>query len=213
MSILDDSDREEVREVLEDMADSIDVHVFTDEECQYCEETVALVGDVMEMTDAAEMAVHDMDDPLAAELGADVYDGGPVTVLTRDTISGVRFFGIPSGQEFSAFLQSMIAVSTGETGLDESMVEEIASIDQPVELTVFVTPTCPHCPGAVQTAHNLAVENEHIEANSVESQEFMDVSQEFGVRGVPQINVNGKEGEFTGALPPQQFLQQVKEAL
>jgi len=89
----------------------------------------------------------------------------------------------------------------------------LAGIDEPVEITVFVTPTCPHCPRAVQTAHSLAIENEHVEANSVESQEFMELSQEFGVRGVPQINVNGTDGEFTGALPPHQFVQQVKQAL
>ena len=213
MSILDDDDRAEVSELLEDMDEPIDVHVFTQDDCEYCEETVALIEDVADLTDEIEMAVHDMDDPLAAELGADHYDGGPVTVITRDDIDGVRYFGIPSGQEFSAFLQDMISVSTGEPDIDESVLEEVAEIDEPVDITVFVTPTCPHCPGAVQTAHNFAVVNENITANAVESQEFMELSQEFGVRGVPQINVNGSDGEFTGAQPPQQFLEQVKQAL
>lgn len=213
MSILDDDDRQEVKTVLEDLADPVQVHVFTEDDCQYCEETVALVEDLESINGAIEASTHGMDDPLAAELGADAYEGGPVTVITRDDISGVRYFGIPSGQEFSSFLQDLIAVSTGETGLDEGVREELAAIDEPVEITVFVTPTCPHCPRAVQTAHNLAIENEHVEANSVESQEFMEVANEFGVRGVPQINVNGTDGEFTGALPPQQFVQQVKQAL
>lgn len=213
MSILDDDDRAEVSELLADMDEQIDVHVFTQDDCEYCEETVALVEDVADLSDAIEVAVHDMDDPLASELGADNYEGGPVTVLTREDIDGIRYFGIPSGQEFSAFLQDMITVSTGEPDIDESVLEEVAEIDEPVEITVFVTPTCPHCPGAVRTAHNFAVVNENVEANAVESQEFMEVSQEFGVRGVPQINVNGTDGEFTGALPPQQFLQQVKQAL
>ena len=213
MSILDEDDKAEVTQVLEDLADPITVHVFTEDDCQYCDETVALLEDVESLADEVEMEIHDMDDPLAAELGADLYDGGPVTVITREDVTGVRYFGIPSGQEFSAFLQDTIAVSTGDTGLDEGVREELASIDEPVEITVFVTPTCPHCPRAVQTAHSLAIENEHVTANSVESQEFMELSQEFGVRGVPQINVNGKDGEFTGALPPQQFIQQVKEAL
>ncbi|MFB6200720.1 MAG: thioredoxin family protein [Halorhabdus sp.] len=213
MSILDEDDKEEVASMLEDMTDPIDIHIFTEDDCEYCDETVALLEDVDSLTDLTAVEVHDMDDPLAEALGADRYDGGPVTVITRENVFGVRYFGIPSGQEFSAFLQDMLAVSTGETQLDESVREELASIDEPVDITVFVTPTCPHCPRAVQTAHSLAIENEHVEANSVESQEFMELSQEFGVRGVPQINVNGKDGEFTGALPPQQFVQQVKQAL
>jgi protein-disulfide isomerase len=47
----------------------------------------------------------------------------------------------------------------------------------------------------------------------IEAQEFMDVSQQFGVRGVPQVNINEEAGEFTGAQPPRQFLDQVKQAL
>jgi protein-disulfide isomerase len=41
----------------------------------------------------------------------------------------------------------------------------------------------------------------------------MELSQDFGVRGVPQVNINDEAGEFTGAQPPQQFLEQVKAAL
>ena len=213
MSILDDDDRAEVQGVLEDLTDPIEVHVFTEDDCQYCDETVALVEDIESLTDKITVETHEMDDPLAEELGADFYDGGPVTVITREDIRGVRYFGIPSGQEFASFLQDLISVSTGETDLSESIKAELAEIDEPVDITVFVTPTCPHCPRAVETAHNFAIENEHIESNMVEAQEFMELSQEYGVRGVPQINVNGTDGEFTGALPPQQFVQQVKEAL
>ena len=213
MSILDEDDKDEVSSMLANLEAPIDVHVFTEDDCQYCDETVELLEDVDSLSDQTNLHIKDMDDPLATELGADRYDGGPVTVITREGVSGVRYFGIPSGQEFSSFLQDMLAVSTGETELDEATREELATIDDPVEITVFVTPTCPHCPRAVQTAHSLAIENDHVEANSVESQEFMELSQEFGVRGVPQINVNGTDGEFTGALPPQQFVQQVKQAL
>lgn len=213
MSILDEDDKAEIETQLEDLSEPIDVHVFTEDDCQYCDETVRLLEDVQSVAPELTIQVHDMDDSLAAEMGADRYDGAPVTVITREDITGVRYFGIPSGQEFSAFLEDLIAVSTGETDLDESVREELAAIDEPVEITVFVTTTCPHCPRAVQTAHSLAIENEYIEANSIESQEFMELSQEFGVRGVPQINVNGTDGEFTGALPPQQFVQQIKAAL
>ena len=59
----------------------------------------------------------------------------------------------------------------------------------------------------------MAIENELIEADAIESQEFMELSQEYGVRGVPQTNVNDDAGQFTGGLPPQQFLDEVLDAL
>jgi len=214
MSVLSADDRNEVHEVLTEVESPVTVHVFTDDDCQYCEETLDLYNDVESEGERVTVEAHDMDDPLAEELGATKHDGAPVTVVTRDGVTGVRYFGIPSGQEFSSFLQDLVVVSRGAGGtpLPEDVREQVRAIDQPVELKVFVTPTCPHCPRAVRVAHDMAVENDLIEADAIESQEFRELSQEYGVRGVPQINVN-ETGQFTGGLPPQKFLDEVLDAL
>mgnify|MGYP006282172127 CR=1 FL=1 len=214
MSVLSADDRSEVNQVLTELDDAVTVHVFTEDECEYCEQTLDLYDDVAGESEHVSVEIHDMDDPLAEELGARKYGGAPVTVITRGDVTGVRYFGIPSGQEFSSFLQDLIVVSrgAGETPLPEEVREQVREIDQPVELKVFVTPTCPHCPRAVRVAHDMAVENDLIEADAIESQEFRELSQEYGVRGVPQINVN-ETGQFTGGLPPQRFLEEVRSAL
>mgnify|MGYP000129704751 FL=1 len=214
MSVLSADDRSQVNELLSSLEETVTVHVFTEDDCQYCEETLDLYEDVEGESDDVDIETHDMDDPLAEELGATKYDGAPVTVITRDGVTGVRYFGIPSGQEFSAFLQGLIAVAQGPgaTELPDDVREKVQNIDQPVNIKVFVTPTCPHCPRAVQAAHQMAIENDQITADGIESQEFMELSQEYGVRGVPQINVND-DGQFTGGLPPEQFVDEVLSAL
>ena len=214
MSVLSADDRSQVNELLSTLEETVTVHVFTEDGCQYCEETLDLYKDVEGESNDIVVETHDMDEPLAEELGATKYDGAPVTVITRDGVTGVRYFGIPSGQEFSAFLQGLIAVGQGpgETELPDDVRKQVQDIDEPVELKVFVTPTCPHCPQAVQVAHQMAIENDLIEADAIESQEFMELSQEYGVRGVPQTNVN-ETGQFTGGLPPQQFVDEVVSAL
>jgi len=214
MSVLSADDRSQVNELLSNLEETVTVHVFTEDDCQYCEETLDLYEDVEGESDNIVIETHDMSDPLAEELGATKYDGAPVTVITRDGVTGVRYFGIPSGQEFSAFLQGLIAVAQGPdaTELPDDVREKVQNIDQPVNIKVFVTPTCPHCPRAVQVAHQMAIENDEITADGIESQEFMELSQEYGVRGVPQINVND-DGQFTGGLPPEQFIDEVLSAL
>lgn len=214
MPVLSADDRSEVNDVLAEVERAVTVYVFTDDDCQYCEQTLDLYRNVEGESDHVSVEIRDMDDPLADELGATKYDGAPVTVVTRDGVTGVRYFGIPSGQEFSSFLQDLIVVSrgAGETPLPEAVRKRVREIDEPVELKVFVTPTCPHCPRAVRVAHDMAVENDLIEADAIESQEFVELSREFGVRGVPQTNVNDA-GQFTGGLPPQQFLEEVLSAL
>jgi len=213
MAILSDEDKGQVREMLEDMDEEIDVYVFTTDDCDYCEDTIELNEEILDLTDKINFEEHDLDSDLAAEYDAAKYENGPVTVLTREGVSGVTYFGIPSGHEFSSYLQDLIVVSTGETDLEPNIEEALEDVDEEVNIKVFVTPTCPHCPGAVRTAHDFAVANDNITGEMIESQEFMELSQEYGVRGVPQININGTDAQFTGARPPQQFLDEVKNAL
>ncbi|MFB6070570.1 MAG: thioredoxin family protein [Halanaeroarchaeum sp.] len=213
MAILSDQNRDDVREVFAEMTDPVTAHVFTSDDCEYCDDTIELNEELEDLTDDFSVAVHDLDGDLAAEYDVARHDTGPVTVLTDGDIDGVHYFGIPSGQEFGAYVRDIVSVSTGETGLDEDIKQELAEIEEDVNIKVFVTLTCPHCPRAVETAHKFAIENENITSEMIESQEFMDLSQEFGVRGVPQVNINDHDGQFTGAQPEAQFLDHVKRSL
>jgi glutaredoxin-like protein len=213
MAILSDQNRSDVEEVFNEMDEAVTAHVFVDDSCEYCDETIELNEELEDLTELYTVEVHDLDSEAAEEWGADKYGNAPVTVLTDGEIRGVRYYGIPSGQEFGAYVRDIVAVSTGESGLDEDIKAELAEIDEEVNIKVFVTLTCPHCPQAVETAHKFAIENPNITSEMIESQEFMDLAQDFGVRGVPQVNINDEAGQFTGAQPPQQFLQQVKGAL
>lgn len=216
MAILSDDDASEIEQLFADLTGDVGIHLFTDD-CQTCEQTVELNRELAALSERLTLTVHDLEDEAAATYDAAKYGAGPVAVFTdgdgEDT--GVRYFGIPSGQEINSYLTDIVATATGDTQVPEDLREDLAAIDQPVEIKVFVTPTCPHCPGAVITAHSFALENEHVTAEMIESQEFMDVAQEYGVRGVPQVNVavDGGDTQFTGARPPHQFLEEVRAAL
>ncbi len=58
----------------------------------------------------------------------------------------------------------------------------------------------------------MAIENEHIIADTVEASEFPELSQRFRVMSVPKIVVNDKT-EFVGALPEERYLQEVLKAV
>ncbi|MFB6184086.1 MAG: thioredoxin family protein [Haloarculaceae archaeon] len=212
MAMLTEQDREQIAEILADLSRPVTVHVFTDD-CRTCDDAVELNRELAALAEEIDVEFHDLDGEVAAEYGADRYETGPVQVIEADGVSGVKYFGLPGGQEINSYLSDLVEVSAGESELPEDVKSAVREIDERVELKVFVTPTCPHCPGAVQTAHRFAIENDAISAEMIEAQEFMDVSQEYGVRGVPQINVNDRDGQFKGNQPPQQFLQEVQRAL
>jgi alkyl hydroperoxide reductase subunit AhpF len=54
---------------------------------------------------------------------------------------GVRFFGLPMQYDFGVVIDAIVAVSRGESGLDDATVQALQSLKDPVHLQVFTTPT------------------------------------------------------------------------
>ena len=131
----------------------------------------------------------------------------PAVVLLRDgEDTRMRFLGAPAGYEFMSLVEAIIRAGTDEPGLSEASCELVAAVDIPTDIKVFVTPTCPHCPRAVTLAHKMAMLNPLITATCVEATEFMDLSREYRVTGVPKTVVNGSI-EILGALPEDAFVR------
>jgi protein-disulfide isomerase len=108
-----------------------------------------------------------------------------------------------------SLIEAVILAGTNDSGLTpDSRALVAAHVTEPLNIQVFVTPTCPHCPRAVTLAHRLAVESPLITASCVEATEFMDLSRKFRVTGVPKTIVNGSI-EILGALPEDQFVRTV----
>ena len=130
-----------------------------------------------------------------------------VALLKGDDDTRIRFLGAPAGYEFMSLIEAIILAGTGESGLTaESKALIAAHVSAPMDILVFVTPTCPHCPRAVTLAHRMAMESPLIRATCVEATEFLDLTQRYQVTGVPKTVVNGTI-EMLGALPEGVFVR------
>ena len=146
-----------------------------------------------------------LDKDRAAQFGV---EGVPAIVLLRDGAdTRIRFFGAPAGYEFMSLVEAVILAGTDDSGLAPASKALIAAhVTGPLDILVFVTPTCPHCPRAVTLAHRMAVESANIRATCVEAPEFMELSRKYRVTGVPKTVVNGTI-EMLGALPEDAFVR------
>jgi glutaredoxin-like protein len=180
-------------------------------ECQFCEQTHELLSEVAELSDKLTLEVYDFvnDKEKVLQYGVDKI---PATIVEGEKDYGIRFFGVPSGYEFSTLLSSIQEVSSKESGLSERTKGLLENIHTPMHIQVFITPTCPYCPGAVSLAHKLALECDAITGDMVEAMEFPHLAQKYGVMGVPKIIVND-DIEFEGALPEEMFVDQLMMAL
>ncbi len=212
MGLLKEKDKEIVKKEFSKLKNDVTLIVFTQElECEYCKETRELVEELSTLSDKIKVEVYDfaIDKEKVNEYGIDKI---PAIVVKGVRDYGIRFYGIPAGYEFTTLIEDIIDVSTGESGLLNQTKEKIHTIDKPVHIQVFVTPTCPFCPAAVRTAHKMAIESPLIRADMVEAIEFPHLAHKYGVMGVPKVVINDKIS-FEGALPEPHFLQHVLLAI
>lgn len=212
MSMLDEQIRTEAVKFLGDLPTPVRLVMFTQEfECTYCSETRQLVQEIAELSDQVTAEIFDFveDEDQAEALGVDKI---PAVAVIGAEDYGVRFYGIPSGYEFTSFLYAIRAVSTGSTDLGDAMLETLETVDQPVHMQVFVTPTCPYCQQSVMMAHQMAIASAMVRADMVEATEFPHLSQKYQVMGVPRTVIN-ETVHIEGAAPEETIIDKLQEAL
>jgi glutaredoxin-like protein len=141
MTLLDDKLKEQVREALGDLPNPVRLVMFTQEfECQFCRETRQLVEEVAGLHDqvTAEILNFVMDKDEADKYAIDKI---PAIAVIGAKDHGIRFYGIPSGYEFSSLIESIRLASSGEPQLSAEGLELARNLDQPVHIQVYVTPT------------------------------------------------------------------------
>lgn len=212
MALLDEKIKKEVKQALGELPNPVRLVVFTQEfECQFCRETRQLIEEVAEVHDQISVEVYNLvvDKDKAAELKIDKI---PAVAVLGAKDYGIRFFGIPSGYEFSSLIESIRLVSEGKPQLSAAGLEFAQKLEKPVHIQVYVTPTCPYCPRAVVLGFNLALASDLVTAEMVEATEFPHLAQKYQVMGVPRSVIN-EDFHIEGAAPESMVLDKIREAL
>jgi len=217
MALLQEKDKKYIQaEFDKALTRPVKVLVFTQAmECDYCRETRQIAEEVVALSPHLTLEVHDFveDKALADQYGV-VQIPAIALLLGGDQPKdyGIRYYGIPSGYEFSSLITDIMMIGSGESGLSQDTKKWAASLNKPVHLQVFVTPTCPYCPQAVLLAHKLAMESDFIRADMVEATEFPHLAMKYEVMGVPRTVIN-EDVFIEGAVPEGMLLNKVKQAL
>lgn len=225
MALLRDEDRKYLEDLFkENLKDKVKIILFSERssgsklyvpgriECPYCQQTREVLEEVVSLSELLELEVRDF---LAEEILAKKYgiDKIPAILFQKDDeVLNLRFFGIPSGYEFSTLIEDIVDISRGETHLSEKTKNFLKTITKPVHIQVFVTPTCPYCPRAVRLAHQMAMENKMITADMIEAIEFPHLAEKYQVSGVPKSIINERV-EVEGAVSEDIFIEYVKSAI
>jgi glutaredoxin-like protein len=145
MGLLNTNIQKQVRQVFNSLENPVRLLLFTQGEggaleCQMCRENRQLIEEVAALSDKISLEVYDFvgDAKVADQYGIDKI---PALVVAGEKDYGVRFFGIPSGYEFSSLIEGIKAVSQRKPNLNKKTLQDLQRLDRPVRIQVFVTPT------------------------------------------------------------------------
>ncbi len=217
--LLNDDIVKQVSELFAQMQEPVALIFFGDKNgrCDYCDDTRQLMEEIAEISDKLSLEIYDLQEnaDVAKLHNVDKAPGIVVAAKNGEEIVdyGIRYAGIPSGHEFTSIINDILTVSKRDSGLSDATREYLRSLDKPVLLQVFVTPTCPYCPRAVVLAHQMAMESEMVQAEMVESMEFPELAERYSVSGVPHTVINDGKGNVVGAVPESQLVSELQRAL
>lgn len=212
MAKIDQEEKNKIKELFtKNLKDEVNLLFFSKEDyCQYCGDTEEILSEVTELDERVNFETHLLGSDKAEEFG---IDRAPAIIFLNNEgqDSGVHFYGIPSGYEFTSLIEDILDMSDNERiDLSEDIKKEISAIDSDVLLQVFITPTCPYCPRAVRVAHQMAMINPKVRGEMVEAMEFEELSASFDVSGVPKTVINSGAAEQVGAVPAKTILKKIR---
>jgi len=220
MGIIKDDDKKMIADHLaREMVNPVRIVFFTQRtseqmgfvhECHICQDAGAMLAELAQLNDKIKVESYDIATDRAK---ADEYriERIPGMAIFGARNYGMRYYGVPTGFEFNVLVQAVIDVSRGASDLGPLTREKLKGLGADVHVQLFVTPTCPYCPGVARTLYKMAIENPRVHVSVIEAMEFITLAQRYDVRGVPRIVVN-ETLSFEGALPESGLLAFILKA-
>jgi len=210
--IIDETTKQELRSILSALTSPIKLIFFTQKNaCPACNEQQHLLEELTSLSDKISLKVYDFvmhgDETRNYRI-----DKIPATAVIGKKDYGIRFYGLTAGYEFTSLIESIIMVSTEQSGLSTQLETLVRKINEPVHIQVLVTLTCPYCPRMVRVANQFTLVNDNIRADMVESSEFPQLVQKYDVSGVPKTIIN-EAYSFEGAVPAEAVYVEILKAV
>jgi len=188
----------------------LDIIVPGREPCATCKPTREMLRELAALSDLVSLRVHYFEDEReeAARFGVERIPG--IVLRGRDTAI-LKLYGMPGGTEFPSFVDTIVDVSGNAVLLSQESVKSLRKVKQDIRVKVFVTPTCPYCPGMARAAFQMSLANPRVKAEVIQADEFPELAQRYNVRAVPLTVIEDRIA-VPGAVPEKALVEQVLKA-
>jgi alkyl hydroperoxide reductase subunit AhpF len=147
MGLLAPADQDKLRESFDEMTSPVRLLFFTQTlDCETCPQTRQILDELPLLSDkiTIEEVPFILEKDKAAQYGIDRVPA--IAVVGQDASgeardSRIRFLGAPSGYEFISLVQAVLLVGGRRSMLTEENRQRLASVEKPMTMHVFTTPT------------------------------------------------------------------------
>ncbi|HMA83677.1 MAG TPA: FAD-dependent oxidoreductase [Candidatus Thermoplasmatota archaeon] len=202
---------EETKEVLskrfKDLDESVHLAVFTKkgENDEFNQITQLFVKELSLISEKITVDFHTIGDDTAKKYN---ITRSP-TIIIQPEKYHIWYIGAPFGEEGRSFIDAVLMVSQNDSRLSQASQKRLAELKEKRHVMVFVTLSCPYCPGQVINGFKAAIERpDLISAECVDASEQMELSQQFNVGAVPHTVIN-EESISKGLEPEEKFIEEL----
>jgi thioredoxin reductase (NADPH) len=194
----------ELKALFKKMPHKIPLLLFTrtGENDIFCEAARQAIGMVQKMS--SKITLHEFE--LGHEMARkEKVDFSP-TLLFDPHRYKARWMGAPMGEEGRTFIQALIMMGYGKTGIRKESLKILKKIDSPRNIKLFVSPTCPYCPQQAVNALKAVIERpDLVSLEIVDIQANPDMAEKYSAQSVPQAFANERLIAL-GAQPEELFM-------
>lgn len=114
----------------------------------------------------------------------------PVVGLYTEQYSGACFHGVPGGKEINSFLAAICNLGEVVQPLDKKLKKNIDNIKSKIEIKIFVSLACHHCPYVVAACQKIAIANPNVTADMYDAKLYPDIVGKYHIERVPMMVIN-----------------------
>jgi thioredoxin reductase (NADPH) len=142
-----------------------------------------LIRAIREVAPNITLREFDLDHKMAQKWGV---DRSPTLLIDPDHYR-LRWLGAPVGEEARTFVEALLMIGHGKSGLSKESLKVLNKIDTELQIKVFVSPSCPYCPQQAVNALKAVVEKpEKLSLAIIDIQANPDLADQYSAQSVPQ---------------------------
>ncbi|MGL6259989.1 alkyl hydroperoxide reductase subunit F [Vibrio sp. WXL210] len=113
-------------------------------------------------------------------------------VVNPEKGTAIGFAGLPMGHEFTSLVLALLHTGGHPIKLDVETIKQIAALNTPLDVEIFISLSCQNCPEVVQAFNMMAAINPLVNVTMIDGAVFQDEVKQRDIMAVPSVFINGQ---------------------